>query len=63
MIEYYATLKNGKTVYIDNETCKLYLFTQEEINEAENFCSYNPIEYLKFDDEHFYKYDYEFRNY
>lgn len=27
MIEYYATLENGKTVYIDLETSKLYLFT------------------------------------
>lgn len=53
MIEYYTTLENGKTVYIDLETRKLYLFTKEEINEAENFCSCNPLEYLKFDDEHF----------
>lgn len=25
MIKYYATLENGKTVYIDLETSKLYL--------------------------------------
>lgn len=56
MIEYYDTLENGKTVYIDLETRKLYLFTKEEINEAEKFYWCNPLEYLKFDDEHFYKY-------
>lgn len=26
MIEYYDTLENGKTVYIDLETSKLYIY-------------------------------------